>query len=107
MAYRVRSLVWNDVSEDELANHGLLVEHAQDVLWGRPRFKTQKRRDELDEFGVHPRPKRLRMIGPDGSGRLLTIILEMPDAEGRAHIVTGWPVKPSERTEYRQLGGRL
>ena len=106
MAYRVRGLIWNDVSEDELANHGLSIRLAQEVLWGRPRFKEQKERDELDEFGVRPRPRRLRMIGPDGSGRLLTIILELPDADGDAHVVTGWPVKPSERTQYRQLGGR-
>lgn len=106
MAYRVRGLVWNDVSEDKLAAHGLSIVRAQEVLWGRPRFKTQEEGREIDEFGVRPRPKRLRMIGPDGSGRLLTIILELPDADGDAHVVTGWPAKPSERTRYRQLGGR-
>lgn len=106
MAYRVRDLVWNDVSEDKLAAHGLSIARAQEVLWGRPRFKTQEEGQEVDEFGVRPRPKRLRMIGRDGSGRLLTVILELPNAEGDAHVVTGWPVKPSERTEYRQMGGR-
>lgn len=47
------------------------------------------------------------MIGPDNTGRLLTIILEMPDADDRAHIVTGWTASRGERSRYHKPGGRL
>ena len=45
------------------------------------------------------------MVGPDGSGRLLTFILEYPDPQGASHVVTGWHADRDELARYRQAGG--
>ena len=42
------------------------------------------------------------MIGPVGPDRFLTIILELPDDEGRAIVVTGYPSSMDDLAEYRR-----
>ena len=47
------------------------------------------------------------MVGPDNSGRLLTLVIEYPDGEGKSKIVTGWDADDEERAQCRQRrGGR-
>lgn len=101
----VTYLVWNDETEDKLAGRGLRVEDAYGVLDGRLRFFRQRARLEGSSTGLRERPARLRMIGPDRSGRMLTFILEQPDAAGASHIVTGWLADRDELARYRQAGG--
>lgn len=52
------------------------------------------------------RPPRLRMVGPDRSGRVLTIIIEYPDSTGGSHVITGWPASKDEQARYEQARGR-
>ena len=99
----IRSLTFNDATIDELAGHGLRVQDADDVLAGRPKLFADKDARSRRRRGLEP---RLMMIGPDAGGALLTIILDAPDADRIAHIVTGWPSARGEQTRYHQPGGR-
>ena len=45
------------------------------------------------------------MIGRSRSRRLLTIVLELPDANGVSEVVTGFDAKGNEPGWYRQRGG--
>lgn len=47
------------------------------------------------------------MIGPDAGGRLLTIILDIPDQYRESHVVTAWMSTPGEQSRYHQPGGRM
>lgn len=87
-------LVWKEHGVRRLRERGI---SEQDVLeWeSGPRKAFRNRR------GGH----RLRIIGPDGGGRLLTIIVE-PDEDGMWEIVTGWPSTGAEQTLYSRPGGR-
>ena len=70
-------------------------------------MENQKARDEIAESGeLRRRPARIQMVGPDRFGRLLTIILEHPDDDGIAHIVTGWVANKGQQTRYRNAKGR-
>ena len=107
MPEEIRSLVWNEASIEELARHGLEPGDAAAVLasgiakrFGQP----ARRRDPFRAAMIQP--ERIKLIGPDRSGRLLTFILELPDGDGRAHIVTGWIADTEERSRYRKPGGR-
>lgn len=97
----------NAVTDDELARHGLDLIDALDVYDGSAKFFSQAAQDWVDELGrLRRQPERIKMIGPDASGRLLTIIVELPDVDGWSHIVTGYPAKRSDRALYNHPGGR-
>ena len=99
-------LRWNDVTHDKLAAHGVDIDRAIEVADGSPKLFHQERTLILRSDGTFRwQPDRVRMIGPDSTGRLLTFILEYPDADGRSHVVTGWPSDKDERSKYRQPGG--
>ena len=97
----------NEATEYELAAHGLVFEDAVEVWHGAAKYLPQAARDLLDEFG-NPRrqPERMKMVGPDRGGRLLTFILELPGIDGQSHVVTGWVSDPDEQTRYHHPGGR-
>lgn len=96
-----RTLTWNAATEGELAAHELTVSDAFDVLRLNPRFYAQQSKSEFSARGFYRiRPPRLRMVGPTPSGRMLTIILEIPDAHGASHIVTGWESSVAEIERY-------
>lgn len=99
----VAGLRFNDATIDELAGHGLRVQDADDVLAERPKFFLDRESKSRRRQGLQPRWK---MIGPDAGGALLTVILEAPDKDRIAHIVTGWPSARGEQTRYHQPGGR-
>lgn len=105
---RIYDLSANEVTEDELHRHGLSLDHAYQVFEERPLFLRQKAQDEIATDGsIRRRPERVQMIGPDRTGRLLTIIIERP-MEGVAHVVTGWPADKEQRDNYGKAkrGGR-
>ena len=108
MAGEIRGLNWNDATAEELARHGLKLADAVDVFESgaakRFRQPARRRRDPLASSPIQP--ERIKLIGFNQSGRLLTFILELPDRDGRAHIVTGWIADAEERARYRQPGGR-
>ena len=100
-------LTGNDVTDEELAAHGLDFIDALAVYNGPAKFFPQSARQRRDALGsVHRQPARLRMIGPNASGRLLTIMLELPTSERVSHVVTGYPANAGQRTRYDQPGGR-
>ena len=109
MPNRIRSLTWNDVSVEELARHGLTTDNAENVLSDglakQFRQPARPRRHSAQHWRMQP--ERIQLIGPDRSNRILTIILELPDDAGNAHIVTGWIASAGERTRYHKPGGRF
>ena len=97
----------NDATDEELAAHGLDFFDALDVYDGPAKFFPQAAQLLSDAGGrLREQPARLRMVGPNASGRLLTIVLELPSAEGVSHVVTGYPASSGQRTRYHQPGGR-
>ena len=97
----------NDVTDDELAAHGLDFIDAMDVYDRAAKFFDQQPQDWIDRAGrLRHQPQRILMVGPDATGRLLTIVLELPDPDGISHVVTGYPAKPHDRTRYHHPGGR-
>ncbi len=108
MANRIRSLSWNEVSIEELARHGPSTDEAEEVLSeGQAKRFKQPARPRRDSVRMgQMQPERIKLIGPDRSGRILTLILELPDGDGYAHIVTGWSASAGERTRYHRPGGR-
>ena len=108
MATSIRTLVWNEASIEELARHGLRPEDAEAALESgiAKRFRQAARMRRHLRQSTARQPERIKMIGPDRSGRLLTIILELPDDNGLARIVTGWQASAGERSRDHRPGGR-
>ena len=105
---RIDGLTANDASYDELAAHGLDFLDALDVYAGPAKYFPQPAREVTDEFGRPRRqPERILMIGPDASGRLLTVVLELPNHERICHVVTGYASANKDRTRYHRHGGRM
>ena len=103
-----RGIAGNAATDDELWNHGLEFADADDVWFGPAKYFSQEERLQTDELGgLRRQQKRIMMIGPDRSGRILTIILELPNRRGYSHFVTGWVSSEADQTRYRQPGGRL
>ena len=99
----IEDVTWGGAAEDEMARHGVSGWNAQDVFHGDPRFFRQQGKEETDASGRwRIRPDRIKMVGPDAGGRLLTFGLEYPDSEGLSQIVTGWLADKKERVIYRQ-----
>lgn len=84
-------LSWNRATMAELAAHELTVDDAYSVFQNQPEFYAQRPSPEIGRQGSYRhRPERLMMIGPTRSGRMLSFILELPDADRLCHVVTGW-----------------
>ncbi len=99
---RIIELSANETTEEELHRHGLTLEHAYQVLEEHPAFWPQKPTDEvLPDGSIRRRPERIQMIGPDRSGRLLTIIIE-PPVDGASHVITGWDASKAQRDRYQK-----
>lgn len=101
-------LVENEATREELWAHGLTIEDADDVWEGPAKYFAQparQRADVPDQSSIQP--ERMKMIGPNRGGRLLTFILDVPDAYGFSHVVTGWNADAEEQARYQQPGGRM
>ena len=98
----------NEATVDELWEHRLTIDDADDVWDGSAKYFNQDPRDVVDDHGrLRRQPARVVMIGPDRTGRLLTFILEAPGSDSVSHIVTGWPSDRDEQARYYLPGGRM
>lgn len=98
----------NDATDEHLWQHGLRFVDAIAVWAGPAKYFEQPELLEDDGYGrIGKRAERTLMIGPDRGGRLLTIVLELPDALRESHVVTGWPSTSAEQSRYHQPGGRM
>ena len=103
-----RGVTGNDVSDEHLRSHGLTLDDANDVWTGPAKYFPQPSRPRFDELGNEGvQPERVKMVGPDLRGRLLTFILEVPSHDQLSYVVTGWISTPGEQTRYHQPGGRM
>lgn len=91
----VLELQITDATEDELWNHGLSLDDALSVI-DEESFRT---------FRDAKHQGRRILIGPDRSGRLLTLVIEAVDPDGRALLITGWPSSTAETTLFNRPGG--
>ena len=97
----------NDATGEELWVHGLSLDDADDVWEGPAKYFPQPARRREGRLGnVRLQPERMKMIGPDPTGRLLTFVLELPDQHQVSHVVTGWVSDDEEQARYHQPGGR-
>ena len=99
----VIDLAWNAATLDELAGHGLTLDDARATLAIQPKFFQNKGNKERSRLGLR---RRWMMIGPGDDGQLFTFIIEDPDEERIAHLVTGWRSNPAQETRYAQPGGK-
>ena len=103
---RIVDLDASDYVFHKLLRKGLSFDRAVEVLNGKPKFATQAEANVPDEFGNDRiQPERLIMIGPDRGGRMLTFVLELPDADRVSQVVTGWESDDAEQSSYDQGGG--
>ena len=103
MPERIPRLVWNSVTRDKLWYHGLTIDDVLDAARDRPILIHQEgKREEREDRTTRRRPDRQRLIGTDRGNRLLVIVIEYPDEDGRSHIVTGRRAGDRERAEYQQ-----
>lgn len=106
MDFGVRDLAIKEVIVDKLWRHHVEEREVWEVLWESPVFKYQEPQDEIREDGtLRQRNARLLMIGRTRSRRIITIVLELPDAFGVSEVVTGFDSKGNELAWYRQGGG--
>ena len=96
-----RRLIFSRDSGAKLGQHGVEMDEPARVLRGDPLIRPQAGGYVLDDAGQWKwRPRRLKMIGPAGQGRFLTVILELPDDESRSIVVTGYPAGEDDLDEY-------
>jgi len=84
------------------------TEHALDQLWERGISENRV----LQMLSEQPRVYRnrnddgtRRVIGPDGGGGFLTLIVALPDDLGRVRVITLWESSAAERTLHSRPGG--
>ena len=97
----------NSASADHLWDHGISMLDAEDVWFGPAKYFPQDASEQETNGWIDQRPDRVMMVGPSASGRLLTIILELPDVNGFSHVVTGWVSTRDQQSRYHQPGGRM
>ena len=79
-------------AQDRMAAHGIHVDDLRAVYRDDPARIPQKPKVEWREGRGHRiRPRRLRVVGRDARGRLLTLIIEGPDESGATSLVTAYP----------------
>ncbi len=99
----VVDLHWNAATLDELAGHSLVLDDAYDTLTNKPKFFPNRANRLRRRRGLRP---RWMMIGPNAHGQMLTFIIEDPDDQRVAHLVTGWRSNAAQQSRYAQPGGR-
>ena len=107
MDFGVRELEIGDAALDKLWGHSVREHEVWQIFYEHPVLMWQEpSEEERDDGSWRIRPRRILMIGRTRSRRLLTIVLELPDEEGVAEVVTGFDAKGNEPAWYRQRGGR-
>ena len=91
---------------DKLWVHGVTLDDAFDVEEIAPELFRQKAKLVLRRDGTSYRqPARMKIIGPNRGGRLLTLIVEYPDSQNQSTIVTGYWSSSGEQSAYHQRKG--
>lgn len=105
---RVPRLQESPDTVDKLWVHGVTLDDAFDVEEIAPEVFRQQAKLILRADGTpYRQPVRLKMVGPNRAGRLLTLIIEYPDPENHSIIVTGYWSSNGEQSAYHQRrGGR-
>lgn len=90
---RVRALLWDDWNLGHISKHGMGPEDAAEVLRSQPViYATYK--------------DRLRLIGPNAAGRVLTVIVgPVPDQSGVFYVFSARPASRKERWLYVRRQG--
>ena len=103
----IGGLLESEGVRDHLWRHGLTYFDAEAVWQGPAKFFPQPARFRTNEDGTrHRQPERVKMVGPDDAGRMLTFILSLPDEFGQSVVITGWNATDGERTRYHRPGGK-
>lgn len=92
---RIYDLVADETGEEHLWTHGLYVEDAYQVV-DEGRYKV---------FADDGHDDRVKVVGPDKGGRLLTVVVAPPDRHGTARVITGWPADQEEQNAWSRAGG--
>jgi uncharacterized DUF497 family protein len=86
---------WDDANVDHLDGHDITPEEVEELFEER----TLRRR------GGTGAPDRYRVLGRTATGRYLAIVVQMKP--GRViRPITGWDMRPHERTLYGRQTGR-
>ena len=88
----VEELVWDAWNVGHIAVHGLSPDDVEEVCRG-------------DFWASETYAGRLRVVGPNASGNLLTVILAPQQQAGVYYVVTARPAARKERRRYRELKG--
>ncbi len=88
----VETLIWDTWNVAHIALHALGPEEVEEVCQG-------------DFWASETYGGRLRIVGPDVSGNLLTIILAPQQEPGVYYVVTARSAARKERRRYRELKG--
>lgn len=84
---RIYDLDFDDENKDKLSRRGISMEDALDLISSRYAIVRNKRRGR----------GRYKVIGRDGAGRILTMILEPTRVKTTWRPVTGWPSTGAEK----------
>ena len=98
------SHLWiNDDCREKLAARDLTVEDAHWAFSRDPVWVRQKRQPETAGRGErHSRPGRWRLIGRSLSGEVISVVVELPDRDGRSQIVTAYPSPGRDQARYSE-----
>ncbi len=89
----IRLLIWDTWNITHIARHQVIPEEVEYVCHGEPIVSDTYK-------------KRLRVVGPTRSGRVLTVILAPEDEDGIYYPVTARPSDRKERRNYEQRRGQ-
>ena len=89
----VRRLRWDAWNADHIARHAVTPDEVEQVC-------------QAVILASETYAGRLRLIGPTGTGRMLTIILA-PEDEGIYYTITARPASRKERRRYAEETGGM
>ncbi len=90
MPPKVEELDFDPYNVAEMSRHGVECEDVIAVLAGRHRFFRNRRGRAATHL----------MVGPDASGRMLTVPIAPTRIRGKWRPVTAWPSSKGQITKY-------
>lgn len=91
---RIESFDWDEANAGHIARHGLLPDQLEDIVDGRYVVLRNKRNAAGD----------YRIIGRDGGGRLVTVVIVATSNSGVWRPVTAWYSNAAEQQRARNAG---
>jgi hypothetical protein len=90
---RVEDLEISDGARDKLASHGVPIRAVHQVLYGRPKYRKNKKNRAASHV----------MIGPDRGGAMWTIAIRETDYQpGLWRVINGWRAEDTDKDWYRR-----